>query len=142
MEPIKATEKLVFDVIYADGARKRVEEGILWEVEDDAISFHCGTDRLSVLFAIVEAALVAIDLIDRIPLLADYLMESPQSDAITKLLAIASTQKQAIFRLGQMDMRDAVVRMLQDMADGTQGAVCSTLIDAAERAGKLEIMDG
>ena len=142
MEVIKKTENLEFDVIYADGTRKRVEEGILWEVKDEAVTFHLGTSRLSVLFAAVEDALRFVDFMDKIPLLADYLLESPESDAFVKLLGIAGAAKRATFRLGQMDMRDAAVRMLRDLADGTQGLVAATLIDAADRAGKLEIMDG
>ena len=142
MEVIKATSNLEFDVIYADGTRNRVEEGILWEVKDEAVTFHLGTSRLSVLFAAVEDALRFVDFMDKIPLLADYLLESPECDAFVKLLGIAGAAKRASFRLGQMDMRDAAVRMLRDLADGTRGLVAATLIDAADRAGKLEIMDG
>ena len=142
MEVIKATSNLEFDVICADGTRYHVEEGILWEVKDEAVTFHLGTNRLSVLFATVENALGFIDFVDKIPLLADYLLESPESDAFVKLLGIAGAAKRATFRLGQMDMRDAAVRMLRDLADGTQGLVAATLIDAAERMRKMEIQYG
>ena len=54
--------------------------------------------------------------------------------------AISSAEKQAIFRLGQMDMRESIAAMLTDLADGTHGEVCATLIDAAERVRKLEIL--
>ena len=142
MEIIKTTENLEFDVIYADGTRKRVHEGILWEVMDDAIALHLGSCRLAVLFAIVESALEAIDLIGKIPLLSDYLREGSQCDAFSKLLEITSAQNQTIFQLGQMDMRQAAVDMLLDLSSGTQGLVCSTLIDAAQRIGKLGDADG
>ena len=48
-------------------------------------------------------------------------------------------KQQAAFRLGQMDMREAAAQMIEDLADGTQGIVCSTLIDAAQRVRKLEV---
>lgn len=49
MEAIKTTSNLEFELIYADGTRKRVKEGILWENEDDEIICHLGTSNLSVL---------------------------------------------------------------------------------------------
>ena len=52
---------------------------------------------------------------------------------------INTKEMQAIFRLGQMDMREAAAQMIEDLADGTQGIVCSTLIDAAQRVRKLEV---
>ena len=52
---------------------------------------------------------------------------------------LSSAEKQAVFRLGQMDMRENIAAMLTDLADGTHGEVCSTLIDAAERVRQLEI---
>lgn len=47
---------------------------------------------------------------------------------------------EAAFRLGQMDMREAA-QMLQDLADGTQGLVCATLIDAAQRVRNLQLCE-
>ena len=143
MEILKTTQNLTFDVIYADGTRKRVEEGVLWEAENEQIICHLGTSSLSVLFASVEDALTFVDLLGMLPLLSDYLSSAPESKAFGKLVGIAgSSQNRALFRLGQMDMRDAAARMLQDLADGTQGVVCATLIDAAEQVAKLEILDG
>lgn len=52
---------------------------------------------------------------------------------------INTKEMQAVFRLGQMDMREAAAQMIEDLADGTQGIVCSTLIDAAQRVRKLEV---
>lgn len=52
---------------------------------------------------------------------------------------LTSAERQAIFRLGQMDMRESIVAMLTDLADGTHGAICSTLVDAAERVRQMEI---
>lgn len=50
-------------------------------------------------------------------------------------------RQQAIYRLGQMDMREAAAQMLLDLSDGTQGVVCSTLIDAAQRVRDLKLCD-
>ena len=52
---------------------------------------------------------------------------------------INTKEMQAIFLLGQMDMREAAAQMIEDLADGTQGIVCSTLIDAAQRVRNLEV---
>lgn len=50
-------------------------------------------------------------------------------------------RQQAAFRLGQMDMREAAEQILLDLADGTQGLVCATLIDAAERVRNLQLCE-
>ena len=52
---------------------------------------------------------------------------------------LTSAETQTVFRLGQMDMRESIAAMLTDLADGTHGEVCATLIDAAERVQQLEI---
>ena len=52
-----------------------------------------------------------------------------------------TAESQAAFRLGQMDMREAAAAMLLDLAGGTQGVVCATLIDAAERGRDLKLCD-
>lgn len=54
---------------------------------------------------------------------------------------IKTAERQAIYRLGQMDMREAAAQMLLDLSDGTQGVVCSTLIDAAQRVRDLKLCD-
>lgn len=56
MEAIKTSKNVEFDVIYADGSRRHVTEGVLFEVESERIVFHNGTDRLNVLAATLEAA--------------------------------------------------------------------------------------
>lgn len=56
MEAFKTSKNAEFDVIYADGTRRRVTEGILFEVENERIVFHNGTDRPEVVVAVVEAA--------------------------------------------------------------------------------------
>ena len=56
METIKTSKNVEFDVIYADCSRRHVAEGVLFEVENECIVFHNGTDRPEVLIAVAEAA--------------------------------------------------------------------------------------
>lgn len=56
METIKTSANVEFDVIYADGTRRHVTEGVLFEVENEKIIFHNGTDRPEVVIAAAEAA--------------------------------------------------------------------------------------
>ena len=55
MEVIKKTVNLEFDVIYADGTRCHVTEGVLLGVEDGEIIIHNGTNRPEVVFAAARA---------------------------------------------------------------------------------------
>ena len=52
MEAQKISENVEFEVIYADGTRKRVREGILFEADGDRMILHNGTDRKEVLFSV------------------------------------------------------------------------------------------
>ena len=56
MARIKTTPNLEFDVTYADGTRRHVSEGVLFEIENERVVFHNGTDRAEVLIAAAEAA--------------------------------------------------------------------------------------
>ena len=56
METINTSTNVEFDVIYADGTRHHVTEGILFGVENERIVFHNGTDRPAVMIAAAEAA--------------------------------------------------------------------------------------
>lgn len=56
MEMIKACKSVEFDVIYDDGTRRHVTEGILFQVENERLLFHNGTNRPEVLLAVSEAA--------------------------------------------------------------------------------------
>ena len=60
METIKASKSVEFDVLYADGTRRHVKEGVLFEVENDKFCFHNGTDRAAVLIGAAEAAAVVV----------------------------------------------------------------------------------
>ena len=55
MEAIKTSKNVEFDVIYADGTRRHVTEGVLFEVENEKVVFHNGTDRPEVIVAAAEA---------------------------------------------------------------------------------------
>ena len=56
MEAFKTSKNVEFDVIYADGTRRHVTEGVLFEVENEKFVFHNGTDRPEVIVAVAEAA--------------------------------------------------------------------------------------
>lgn len=56
MDLFKESSNVEFDVICDDGTRRRVNEGVLFEVEDERINFHNGTDRPEVVFAVFRAA--------------------------------------------------------------------------------------
>lgn len=64
METIKTSKNVEFDVIYADGTRRHVSEGVLFEVENDHFIFHCGTSRAAVLVYVAEAAAEAVGTLD------------------------------------------------------------------------------
>lgn len=141
MEIHKQSNNVEFDVCYDDGTKCHIEEGVLISVEDGMTTFHLGTSRLSVLFAAVEDLLKFIDFLGKTKVLDFCLQQPPVCKAYQKLLGITSEQKQATFRLGQMDMREAAAQMLLDLAGGTQGLVCATLVDAAERVRDLKLCD-
>lgn len=151
MERIKTTEKLEFDAIYADGTRRHISEGVLWEADkDDNLIFHQGTDRLSVITAAAEGALMYLKRIGPgLKVLAVGMCLRAETAAVLRKLVSYALQlmdpernvKQAIYRLGQMDMQASIADMLEDLADGTQGEVCTTLIDAAERIRSLAVCE-
>lgn len=55
MDPIKTSTNVEFDVVYADGTRQRVPEGVLFEADGDRMKIHVGACRVAVLFAVAEA---------------------------------------------------------------------------------------
>lgn len=56
METIKTSPNVEFDVIYADGTRHHVSEGVMFEVKNNKLTFHNGTDRAAVMIGVAEAA--------------------------------------------------------------------------------------
>lgn len=71
------TGKMEFEIIYEDGTRRRVKEGILFEVEGQTMKFHSGTDSPNVLFATAEALMEVIEYLGLGEQFEKYLMESP-----------------------------------------------------------------
>lgn len=73
MEPIKLTDNLEFDLVYADGIRKRVKEGILFEAQGEKMFLHNGSDRKEVLFTVIKCVLEAAAEMDLSFELMEYL---------------------------------------------------------------------
>ena len=78
MEPIKTSEKVEFDVIYADGTRRHVSEGILFEAEGDRMNIHIGTGRIEVLFTVAPALTEAIKEAGLGELFKAYVLAAPE----------------------------------------------------------------
>ena len=64
--------------------------------------------------------------------------ESTIIDAAIDRLESLEKEREACFRLGQMDMQESVVDMLKKAADNTFGIARSTLRDAAKAVAELE----
>lgn len=66
MEAMKLSE-LQFDVLYEDGTKKRVENGILFEeTKDHKLNVHIGTyNQINMLVAVIRAAGEMINAIGR-----------------------------------------------------------------------------
>lgn len=73
METIKTSPNVEFDVIYADGTRHHVTEGVLFEVENERMVFHNGTSRANVLFATMEALFEVIELLGLVEACEEYI---------------------------------------------------------------------
>lgn len=148
MEPIKTSPNVEFDIIYADGTRTRVKEGILFAAVEDRILFHNGTSRATVLFAAAETALMLIDDIGLLRLFDQHIRSDPESSDTIRILTelnrktpqTNSAEKQAIFRLGQMDMRESIVNMLTDAADGTSGFTRAVLRIVVDKIKAMEVL--
>ena len=55
--------------------------------------------------------------------------------------SVSSAEKQACFRLGQKDMKQSIMLLLQDLASNTVGTTRDTLTDAANMIEDLPIED-
>lgn len=148
MEVLKITPNMEFDVIYADGTRRHVEEGVLHEAIGDEIIFHKGTSRPGVLVASAEDILKYLKLIGPgLKALAVGMCLSPEAEAALRELTDCYIQlmdperpvKQAVFRLGQMDMQASVCDMLRDLAQGAADPVSAGLILAADLVESMEV---
>jgi len=55
-------------------------------------------------------------------------------------LGSMSAESQAVFRLGQMDMRESIVNMLTEAADNTFGITRSVLRIAVDKIKAMEVL--
>lgn len=145
MEKIKVSP-LEFEVIYADGERKRVPEGVLLGVEEDgSIIMHNGTDCAAVWFAAADGMLVALNTCNALPAFTRNRMQDPVSLEALKTLAVEVNRRlgksdAAIFRLGQMDMQESIADMLEDVSKGIADSVVSAaFLQAAALVRDMEI---
>lgn len=68
------------------------------------------------------------------------LEQAQEVERLKAKLKAAEAEKRACFRLGQMDMRQAAVDALMEMASKQSGATRSTLLIGANMLQELEIM--
>lgn len=126
METIKTSPNVEFDVIYADGTRRRV-------------LITSGT----------------IDLMKGAAVVMPHLFKgtgfNPLDADVPNIVAIArpdhdvlhqtdDARRQAIFRLGQMDMRESAAAKLRDAAANVYGIARATLESAADLIDDMETM--
>ena len=149
METIKESPNVEFEVIYADGERKRVPEGVLLGVEEDgSITLHNGTDCAAVWFAAADGMLVAIDACNALPVFVRNRMQDPVSLKTLKTLAVEVNRRlgksdAAIFRLGQMDMKFSAADMLEAVSKGTEDEIVSAaLLQAAALVRDMKVSEG
>lgn len=148
MEKIKVSP-LEFEVIYADGERKRVQEGVLLGVEEDgSITMHNGTDCSAVWFAAADGMLVAIDACNALPVFVRNRMQDPVSFQALKALAEEVNRRlgksdATTFRLGQMDMRFSAADMLEDLSKEIADSIVSAaFLQAAVLVRDMKIPGG
>ena len=149
MDIIKASPAGVeFDVLYDDGTKHHVCEGILFEVTGEEVIFHNGTNRLSVLFAASEASMETIGLLGLAKVFAHHLYEGAEScfalpviNQIVETFGFSSEQNKATFRLGQMDMKQSIVDMLRDVSDVRASNLRPGLSLAASMVESMEVPD-
>lgn len=146
MEKDKISENVEFEVIYADGTRRRVSEGILFGVDDDQMTFHNGTNRGTVLFATAESALSLIDHLGLTKLFGHYIRSDPEDKDTVRVIDMLSSrpkkstsaESRALFRLGQMDMKESVLEMLRTK-ETPWGASRSALAEISDWIKELEV---
>lgn len=149
METIKRSPNVEFEVIYADGERKRVPEGVLFGVEEDnSAVLHNGTDRSAVWFAAADAMLVTLNTCDALPEFVLLSLTEIGSFYALKKLAEEVFRRiwlntPATFRLGQMDFQQSAADMLEDVSKQTEdGLVASAYLQAAALVRGMEIPGG
>ena len=149
METIKESPNVEFEVIYADGERKRVPEGVLLGVEEDgSITLHNGTDCSAVWFAAADGMLVALNACNALPAFARNRMQDPVSLEALKTLAAEVNRRlgksdEATFRLGQIDLRESTADMLEDLSkEIADSSVSAAFLQAAALVRDMKITGG
>lgn len=150
MRMIKESKNVEFDVLYDDGTRKRVKEGVLHEVENEEIIFHNGTDRAEVWIAAAEDMLKALSGVSGgiESLMVGMAADDKCGKAVARMRGMLravhelekeeSAEKRAVFRLGQMDMQESVIAMLEDQkkkAAPFAGLTLDAVIQEVKRLG-------
>ena len=150
METIKKSPNVEFEVIYADGERKRVKDGILFEtLPTGDVILHNGVDCS---YAWVSAAEEMCIMLHDSNLLSD-LAERMQfntvetSEVLEKFGSIVCKllffNRPATFRLGQMDFQQSAADMLEDVSKQVEdGLVSSAFLQAAALVRGMEIPGG
>lgn len=149
METIKKGPNVEFEVIYADGERKRVPEGVLLGVEEDgSITLHNGTDCSAVWFAAADGMLVDIHSCNAMPVFVMNRMQDPVSFLVLKAFAEEVSRRlgksdEATFRLGQMDFQQCAADALEDASKSIEnGLVSLAFLQAAALIRDMEIPEG
>ena len=149
METIKESPNVEFEVIYADGERRRVQEGVLLGVEEDgSITLHNGTDCAAVWFAAADGMLVAINACSALPAFTRTRMQDPVSLEALKTLAVEVNRRlgksdEATFRLGQMDQRESAADMLETISKATSDEIVSAaFLQAAALVRDMKVPEG
>lgn len=149
METIKESPNVEFEVIYADGERRRVTEGVLLGVEEDgSITMHNGTDRAAVWFTVADGMLVALNACNALPAFVRNRLQDPVSFDMLKTLAaevncrLGKSDKSS-FRLGQLDFQQCAADVLEDASKSIEnGLVSLAFLQAAALIRDMEIPEG
>lgn len=149
METIKESPNVEFEVIYADGERRKVPEGVLFGAEEDGtMVLHNGTDCTAVWFAAADAMLVALHACDALPKFVLAGLTETQSFEALKRLAEEVHRRiwlktPATHRLGMMDFQQCAADMLEEVSkEVEEGLVASTFLQAAALVRDMEIPGG
>ena len=146
METLKVSPNVEFEVIYADGEKMRVQEGILFGLDDEGgMIFHNGTDEPAVWLAAAEILLEALFESGCLKVLAKGMLNHiPGPYATASAFAgsvrlLSGSDGPAIFRLGQMDFQQCAADMLEDAAKQADGLVATTLLHASALVRDMKI---
>ena len=149
METIKESPNVEFEVIYADGERKRVPEGVLYGVEENgSITLHNGTDCAAVWFAVAGGTLVGLNACNALPaFVLNRLTDTESFHALKKLAEEVHRRiwlrKPATFRLGQLDFQQCAADMLEDISKEVEDStVSAAFLQAAALVRDMKVPEG